>query len=103
MGWGSGRNEPRVESLDTAMNVVIPELDGRIVTVPVSRKESGRPLGWKSSTTRRCRSSRTLAGIVEAQGVEQVPRDRRRIAFIFTNSNYQSVAVAMRGLDAPAF
>ncbi|MDB6015263.1 MAG: cobalamin biosynthesis protein [Gammaproteobacteria bacterium] len=91
--------------LDTAMNVVIPEFDGRIVTVPVSFKEK-RQAGGMEVVDYAPLADRVerVAGIVEAQvRLRRLPRDRRRIAFIFTNSNSKASQIGNAvGLDAPA-
>ena len=91
--------------LDTAMNVVIPEFDGRIVTVPISfktKRESGgmevveyAPLADRVER---------VAGIVAAQvRLRRLARQDRRIAFIFTNSNTKASQIGNAvGLDAPA-
>ena len=75
--------------LDTAMNVVIPEFDGRIVTVPVSFKEK-RQSGGMEVVEYAPLADRVerVAGIVAAQvRLRRLARRDRRIAFIFTNSN----------------
>ena len=91
--------------LDTAMNVVIPEFDGRIVTVPVSFKEKHQAGGMEvvEYAPLADRIDR-LAGIVAAQvRLRRMPRERRRIAFVFTNSNTKASQIGNAvGLDAPA-
>jgi cobaltochelatase CobN len=91
--------------LDTAMNVVIPEFDGRIVTVPVSFKEKRQAAGMEvvEYAPLADRVER-VAGIVEAQvRLRRLPRKQRRIAFIFTNSNTKASQIGNAvGLDAPA-
>jgi cobaltochelatase CobN len=91
--------------LDTAMNVVIPEFDGRIVTVPVSFKEKRQANGMEvvEYAPLADRVER-LAGIVEAQvRLRRLPRRQRRIAFVFTNSNTKAAQIGNAvGLDAPA-
>ena len=64
--------------LDTAMNVVIPEFDGRIVTVPVSFKEK-RQAGGMEVVEYAPLADRVerVAGIVEAQvRLRRLPRER---------------------------
>jgi cobaltochelatase CobN len=91
--------------LDTAMNVVIPEFDGRIVTVPVSFKEKRQADGMEvvEYAPLADRVER-VAGIVEAQvRLRRLPRKHRRVAFIFTNSNTKASQIGNAvGLDAPA-
>jgi cobaltochelatase CobN len=91
--------------LDTAMNVVIPEFDGRIVTVPISFKEKRQAAGMEivEYAPLADRVER-VAGIVEAQvRLRRLPRKQRRVAFIFTNSNSKASQIGNAvGLDAPA-
>ena len=91
--------------LDTAMNVVIPEFDGRIVTVPVSFKTKRRSGGMDvvEYAPLPDRVER-VAGIVAAQvRLRRLARCDRRIAFIFTNSNTKASQIGNAvGLDAPA-
>ena len=91
--------------LDTAMNVVIPEFDGRIVTVPVSFKERHQVSGMEvvEYAPLADRVER-IAGIVEAQvRLRRLPRVHRRVAFVFTNSNTKASQIGNAvGLDAPA-
>jgi cobaltochelatase CobN len=91
--------------LDTAMNVVIPEFDGRIVTVPVSFKEK-RQSGGMEIVEYAPLADRVerVAGIVAAQvRLRRLPPAQRRIGFIFTNSNSKASQIGNAvGLDAPA-
>jgi cobaltochelatase CobN len=91
--------------LDTAMNVVIPEFDGRIVTVPVSFKEKHQANGMEvvEYAPLADRIER-IAGIVAAQvRLRRLAPASRRIAFVFTNSNTKASQIGNAvGLDAPA-
>jgi cobaltochelatase CobN len=91
--------------LDTAMNVVIPEFDGRIVTVPVSFKEKRQASGMEvvEYAPLADRIER-VAGIVEAHvRLRRLRPQHRRIAFILTNSNTKASQIGNAvGLDAPA-
>ena len=91
--------------LDTAMNVVIPEFDGRIVTVPVSFKEKHQASGMEvvEYAPLADRVER-IAGIVGAHvRLRRLERGHRRIAFVFTNSNTKASQIGNAvGLDAPA-
>ncbi len=94
----SGRG---LNPLDTAMNVAIPEFDGRIITVPVSFKEKDRETkGYEPVEDRVER----VAGIAARFArLRQVPNKDKRIAFIFTNSNSKASQIGNAvGLDAPA-
>ncbi len=91
--------------LDTAMNVVIPEFDGRVITVPISFKQRRQSGGMEviEYAPLADRVER-VAGLVEAQvRLRRVPRERRRVAFIFTNSSSKASQIGNAvGLDAPA-
>jgi len=87
--------------LDTAMNVAIPEFDGRIITVPISFKEKGKETkGYEPVEDRVDR----VAGIaVRFARLRYLKNSEKRIAFIFTNSNTKASQVGNAvGLDAPA-
>jgi len=87
--------------LDTAMNVAIPEFDGRIITVPVSFKEKDRETRGYVSVDDRIERVTGLA--VRFARLRHLPNSQKRIAFIFTNSNTKASQVGNAvGLDAPA-
>ncbi|MEO1164870.1 MAG: cobaltochelatase subunit CobN [Chloroflexota bacterium] len=106
--------------LDTAMNVAMPEFDGRIITVPISFKEKREPTSDCCADGTCAESSQPDAEVIHyapvadrvAQVVKQVsrlvtlrrkPNHQKRIAFMLTNSTgkAQSIGNAV-GLDAPA-
>lgn len=87
--------------LDTAMNVAIPEFDGRIITVPVSFKEKGRNVsGYEAMPDRIQR----VAGLASSFGRLATLENRtKKIAFIFTNSSSKASQIGNAvGLDSPA-
>jgi cobaltochelatase CobN len=92
--------------LDTAMNVALPEFDGRIVTVPVSFKEHGFKEGGQEGARfvpdlERCARVAGLA--LRIARLRRLPNSRKRIAFIFTNSASKASQIGNAvGLDAPA-
>jgi cobaltochelatase CobN len=92
-----------LNSLDTAVNVVIPEFDGRIITVPISFKERHTAGGENLYIAHEDRVNR-LAGI--AMRLARLPRmanQHRRIAFVLTNSAAKASQVGGAvGLDSPA-
>lgn len=96
------RNGRGFGPLDTAMNVAIPEFDGRIIAVPLSFKEQldGQPAHYLADAERAAR----LAGMARRLlALRQKPNDRKRIAFVFTNSSAKAQRVGNAvGLDAPA-
>ncbi len=96
------RNGRGLGPLDTAMNVAIPEFDGRIVGTPVSFKEALGEGGTRYVPDGE-RISR-LAGIVEKHtALRHKGNDEKRVAFILTNSGAKAARVGNAvGLDAPA-
>ena len=102
MGLGPWELSSRgLNPLDTAMNVAIPEFDGRIITVPVSFKEKGREAkGYEALEDR----SERIAGIAARFArLRHLPNPQKRIAFIFTNSSSKASQIGNAvGLDAPA-
>ncbi|SKC04166.1 cobaltochelatase subunit CobN [Dyadobacter psychrophilus] len=87
--------------LDTAMNVAIPEFDGRIITVPVSFKEKGKETKGYEPLENRVERVSGLA--LRFARLRHLDNAEKRIAFIFTNSNTKASQVGNAvGLDAPA-
>lgn len=91
--------------IDTAMNVVLPEFDGRLITVPISFKERHQVTGlqiidYAPVEDRVVR----LAGLVAAHvRLRRLPPGQRRVAFVLTNSTSKSSQIGNAvGLDAPA-
>ena len=95
--------------LDAAMNVVLPEFDGRIITVPLSfkaRAKSGASgmsnelIEYEPLPDRVAR----IAGIAARFArLKRTPNAEKRIAFVFTNSNSKASQIGNAvGLDAPA-
>jgi len=91
--------------LDAAMNVVLPEFDGRIITVPVSFKTratglSGETVEYEPLFDRVAR----VAGLaVRFARLKRMRNVDKRVAFIFTNSNSKAAQIGNAvGLDAPA-
>jgi cobaltochelatase CobN len=104
--------------LDTAMNVALPEFDGRIITVPISFKE---PLGREGPYSTLSRlggegnndavhyapiADRVARVVGLAQRFAQLrhkPNASKRIAFLLTNSPGKASRIGNAvGLDAPA-
>jgi cobaltochelatase CobN len=113
--------------LDTAMNVALPEFDGRIITVPISFKEtidelaSGKQQATNVLTASRVSAStHPTARVVRYHPVEgrvervvglalrlaalrRKPNAEKRIAIILTNSPAKAARIGNAvGLDAPA-
>ena len=91
-----------LNALDTAMNVALPEFDGRIIGVPVSfkeRREDG--VSVYAPDVERCER---VAGVVSRLArLRSLPNADKRIAFVLTNSGAKASTVGNAvGLDAPA-
>lgn len=87
--------------LDTAMNVAIPEFDGRIITVPVSFKEKNKEgRGYEPLEDR---VERVTGLAVRFARLRYLKNRDKKIAFILTNSNTKASQIGNAvGLDAPA-
>ena len=90
--------------LETAINVAIPEFDGRIITVPISFKE--RQAGHDGALLRRLMRSGSRGSRVSPRDWCSFAKSRmpqKRIAFVLTNSSAKAAQVGNAvGLDAPA-
>jgi cobaltochelatase CobN len=94
--------------LDTAMNVAVPELDGRIITVPVSFKESATSdAGGIADDAPRYvpepdRVARVAGLAAKMAALGRIPNARKRIAVILTNAPGKAARIGNAvGLDAP--
>jgi cobaltochelatase CobN len=92
-----------LNSLDTAVNVAIPEFDGRIITVPISFKERGS-VGTDNLYVAHEERMERVAGIAaRLAALRQKPNSERRVAFVLTNSAAKAAQVGGAvGLDSPA-
>ncbi|WP_353721197.1 cobaltochelatase subunit CobN [Dyadobacter sp. 676] len=87
--------------LDTAMNVAIPEFDGRIITVPVSFKEKGKEVRGYIPLENRVERVAGLA--IRFARLKYLKNADKKVAFILTNSNTKASQIGNAvGLDAPA-
>ena len=94
--------------LDIAMNVALPELDGRIITVPVSFKESLSQNGATGGELRRyvpdSEQTEAVASLAARYArMAHTPASERKIAIVL--SNYPTKASRLGnavGLDTPA-
>jgi cobaltochelatase CobN len=83
--------------LDTAMNVVLPEFDGRVITVPISFKREQR---YAPDPERAARLARLAVGYAR---LRRTPNAEKRIAFVLTNSSAKAGKIGNAvGLDGPA-
>lgn len=88
--------------LDTAINVAIPEFDGRIISVPVSFKEETVDGGARYAPDPE-RIAQMVGLVKRLVMLRHKPHAEKRIAFVFTNSAAKAARVGNAvGLDAPA-
>lgn len=89
--------------LDTAMNVAIPEFDGRIIGVPISFKEQPADGGGARYLPDPERIEHTVNLARRLATLRHKPNAEKRIAVVFTNSSAKAQRVGNAvGLDAPA-
>ncbi|MCG8348444.1 MAG: cobaltochelatase subunit CobN [Chloroflexales bacterium] len=97
------RNGRGLGALDTAMNVAIPEFDGRIITVPVSFKETPDDSGAAQYVPDAERVRRLVGLTRRLVALRRRPNAAKRVAFVLTNSSAKASRVGNAvGLDAPA-
>jgi cobaltochelatase CobN len=91
-----------LNALDTAVNVAIPEFDGRIITVPVSFKE--RTENVDSLYVAHEERVDRIAGIAaRLVALRRTPNCEKRVAFVLTNSAAKASQIGGAvGLDSPA-
>lgn len=87
--------------LDTAMNVALPEFDGRIIGVPFAFKEQD---GDARRLTADPERTARLAGMaLRLARLRHKPNSEKRLAFVFTNSTSKASQVGNAvGLDSAA-
>jgi cobaltochelatase CobN len=89
--------------LETAINVAIPEFDGRIITVPISFKERQAGNDGALYTPHAERISRVAGIAARLTTLRRKSNRERRVAFVLTNSSAKAAQVGNAvGLDAPA-
>lgn len=89
--------------LDTAINVALPEFDGRIITVPVSFKDRHPEHQTACYAPKEDRIAR-MAGMARRWvQLQRLPNEQKRVAFVLTNSSAKASQIGNAvGLDAPA-
>ena len=106
--WQWEASQRGLSPLDTAMNVALPEFDGRIVTVPVSFKEplAGAPTGSMEAVHYAPVPDRVarLTGLaLRFAELRRKPNRAKRVAFVLTNAPGKAARIGNAvGLDAPA-
>ena len=90
--------------LDATMNVMLPEFDGRIISVPMSFKaklgSANELVEYEPLANRVTRVAGLAARFAE---LKHKPNGEKKVAFIFTNSNSKASQIGNAvGLDAPA-
>ncbi|CAN5523929.1 cobaltochelatase subunit CobN [soil metagenome] len=96
------RNGRGLGPLDTAINVAIPEFDGRIISVPISFKEETAEGGARYAPEPE-RIARMVGLVKRLVTLRHKPNAEKRIAFVLTNSAAKAARVGNAvGLDAPA-
>ncbi len=104
---GSSRG---LSPLDVAMNVAIPEFDGRIISVPISFKEEVRRSSGGAAADGVVQYAPDLERVTRVAGqaarlavLRRKPNAEKRIAFVLTNSSAKASRIGNAvGLDAPA-
>ena len=104
--WQWEASQRGLNPLDTAMNVALPEFDGRIITVPTSFKESlpgatlAEALHYAPIPDR---IGRVVGLALRFAALRRKPNCDKRVAFVLTNSPGKAAKIGNAvGLDAPA-
>jgi cobaltochelatase CobN len=95
-------SDAALSPMDAAMQVAIPEFDGRIVTVPFSFKETGAD-GIPVYVADEERAGRVAGIALRHAALRHKPNNRKKIAIVFTAypTKHSRVGNAV-GLDTPA-
>ncbi|MBI3361818.1 MAG: cobaltochelatase subunit CobN [Chloroflexi bacterium] len=97
--WAASRRG--LYPLDVAMNVALPEFDGRIISVPVSFR-GGVGDGGDLYVPLEDRAARVAGLAARLVALRRKPNAKKRIAFVLTNSPGKASRIGNAvGLDAP--
>ncbi len=91
--------------VETTMNVIMPEFDGRITAVPFAFREASQSALVEGAVYKSlCERAGRVAGIAQRLvELRCLGNESKRIAFVFTNSNSKASQIGNAvGLDAPA-
>lgn len=92
-----------LNALDTAINVALPEFDGRIITVPVSFKERSAGNSGDLYVVHAERTERVAGLAARIARLQRIPNSEKRVAFVLTNSSAKASQIGNAvGLDSPA-
>src|SRR5258708_1027021 len=92
-----------LNAVDTAINVAIPEFDGRIISGGVSLKERSKNGAESLYVVNEDRAARVAGIASRLAGLRRKANSDRRIAFVLTNSAAKASQVGGAvGLDTPA-
>jgi cobaltochelatase CobN len=105
--WQWEASQRGLNPLDTAMNVALPEFDGRVITVPISFKEPLNGMAQAAETVHYApvadRVTRVAGLALRFAALRCKPNRDKRVAFILTNSQGKAAKIGNAvGLDAPA-
>jgi cobaltochelatase CobN len=105
--WQWEASQRGLNPLDTAMNVALPEFDGRIITVPVSFKESVAGPTPTDDAVQYLpipdRVSRVAGLALRFAALRRKPNRVKRVAIVLTNAPGKAAKIGNAvGLDAPA-
>jgi cobaltochelatase CobN len=103
--WQWDASPRGLNPLDTAMNIALPEFDGRLISVPISFKEipPDASFGGARYAPVPDRVERVVDQVLRLASLRRKENREKRIAFIFTNSASKAAQVGNAvGLDAPA-
>ncbi len=92
-----------LNALDTAINVALPEFDGRIISVPVSFKERTTGNAGDLYVAHTERAERVAGLATRIARLQRLENSKKRIAFVLTNSSAKAAQIGNAvGLDSPA-
>jgi cobaltochelatase CobN len=92
-----------LNALDTAINVALPEFDGRIISVPISFKERNASQSGDLYVAHEERADRVAGIAARLARLQSLPNVYKRVAFVLTNSSTKAAQVGNAvGLDSPA-
>ena len=92
-----------LNALDTAINVALPEFDGRIISVPASFKERATASSGDLYVAHEERAERVAGLAARITRLQRISNPEKRVAFVLTNSSAKAAQVGNAvGLDSPA-